>query len=96
VEGLFADAFLTAHFHNGLSDLLGFPQNADLLFCRIPFRFHLSGSFLWAQTNFSSGTVQVISTRVMKKLEIESVAELVRFCQKAGIEPVKIKDPDLI
>jgi len=36
---------------------VGLEQAVDVSVCRIPFRFHLSGSFLWAQTNFSSGTV---------------------------------------
>jgi hypothetical protein len=62
MEGLFANPFLATNLHDGLVSLLGFPQDADLLFSCIPFRFHLSGFFLWAQANFSSGTVQFIST----------------------------------
>jgi hypothetical protein len=62
VKGLLADSFFPTHLHYGLAGLLSLPQDADLLLSRISFRFHLSGSFLQAQTNFPSGTVQAIST----------------------------------
>jgi len=40
-----------------------------------------------AELNISEETVKIHRGRVMKKLEIESVAELVRLCEKAGIPP---------
>jgi len=40
-----------------------------------------------AELTISEETVKIHRGRVMKKLEIESVAELVRLCEKAGIPP---------
>ena len=37
----------------------------------------------------SEDTVKIHRRRVMQKLELRSVAELVRFCEKAGIAPVE-------
>jgi len=34
-------------------------------------------------------TVKIHRSRIMEKLEIESVAELVRLAEKAGIEPAE-------
>jgi len=38
-----------------------------------------------AELNISEETVKIHRGRVMKKLEVESVAELVRLCEKSGI-----------
>ena len=40
-----------------------------------------------AELNISEETVKIHRGRVMKKLGVESVAELVRLCEKAGIPP---------
>jgi FixJ family two-component response regulator len=40
-----------------------------------------------AELTISEETIKIHRGRVMKKLEIESVAELVRLCEKAGIPP---------
>jgi FixJ family two-component response regulator len=37
------------------------------------------------ELSISKETVKIHRGRVMKKLEIDSVAELVRLCEKAGI-----------
>jgi len=39
------------------------------------------------ELDISEETIKVHRGRVMQKLEIVSVAELVRFCEKAGITP---------
>jgi FixJ family two-component response regulator len=41
------------------------------------------------ELDISEETVKIHRGRVMKKLEIVSVAELVRFCEKAGIAPAE-------
>jgi FixJ family two-component response regulator len=41
------------------------------------------------ELDISEETVKIHRGRVMQKLEIVSVAELVRFCEKAGIAPAK-------
>jgi len=40
-----------------------------------------------AELDISEETVKIHRGRVMQKLGVESVAELVRLCEKAGIEP---------
>jgi len=40
-----------------------------------------------AELDISEETVKIHRGRVMHKLEVESVAELVRLCQKCGIDP---------
>jgi FixJ family two-component response regulator len=40
-----------------------------------------------AELGISEETVKIHRGRVMKKLEVESVAELVRLCENAGIPP---------
>ena len=40
-----------------------------------------------AELSISEETAKIHRGRVMRKLQIESVAELVRLCEKAGIEP---------
>ena len=40
-----------------------------------------------AEQDISEGTVKIHRGRVMRKLQIESVTDLVRLCEKAGIEP---------
>ena len=40
-----------------------------------------------AELGISEETVKIHRGRIMKKLEVESVAELVRLCEKAGIPP---------
>jgi FixJ family two-component response regulator len=42
-----------------------------------------------AELGISEETVKIHRGRVMQKLGIESVAELVRLCEKAGIEPAQ-------
>jgi FixJ family two-component response regulator len=42
--------------------------------------------------DISEKTVKVHRGRVMEKLGIDSVAELVRLTEKAGIEPVQVSD----
>jgi FixJ family two-component response regulator len=42
-----------------------------------------------AELDIAEDTVKVHRGRVMRKLGISSVAELVRFCEKAGIAPAK-------
>ncbi len=42
-----------------------------------------------AEMNISEETVKIHRGRVMQKLGIVSVAELVRICEKAGVEPAK-------
>ena len=42
---------------------------------------------IYPELSISEETVKIHRGRVMKKLEIESVAELVRLCEKAGIPP---------
>ena len=42
--------------------------------------------------NISEKTVKVHRGRVMEKLGIDSVAELVRLCEKAGIESAQVSD----
>ena len=41
------------------------------------------------ELGISEETVKIHRGRVMHKLEIESVAELVRLCEKSGIEPAE-------
>jgi FixJ family two-component response regulator len=41
----------------------------------------------------SEKTVKVHRGRIMEKLGIDSVAELVRLADKAGIEPAQVSDP---
>ncbi len=43
--------------------------------------------------DISEKTVKVHRGRVMEKLGIDSVAELVRLADKAGIEPAQVSDP---
>jgi len=40
--------------------------------------------------NISEKTVKVHRGRVMEKLAVDSVAELVRLAEKAGIEPAAV------
>ena len=40
-----------------------------------------------AEQDISEGTVKIHRGRVMRKLQIESVIDLVRLCEKAGIAP---------
>ncbi len=42
-----------------------------------------------AEMNISEETVKIHRGRVMQKLGIVSVAELVRICERAGVEPAK-------
>jgi FixJ family two-component response regulator len=42
-----------------------------------------------AEMDISEGTVKIHRGRVMQKLGIVSVAELVRICERAGVEPAK-------
>jgi FixJ family two-component response regulator len=42
-----------------------------------------------AELDISEETVKIHRGRVMEKLEIDSVAELVRLCEKAGIAPAE-------
>jgi FixJ family two-component response regulator len=42
-----------------------------------------------AEMDISEETVKIHRGRVMQKLGIVSVAELVRICEKAGAEPAK-------
>ena len=44
-----------------------------------------------AEMSISEETIKIHRSRLMHKLEIVSVAELVRLCQKAGIEPARIE-----
>ncbi len=54
----------------------------------------LNKQIAW-ELGITEDTIKIHRHRVMKKLQIVSVAELVRFCLKAGIQPVEIKDPQL-
>ena len=45
------------------------------------------------ELDISQETVKIHRGRVMQKLGIESVAELVRICEKAGIAPAKFRNP---
>jgi FixJ family two-component response regulator len=54
----------------------------------------LNKQIAW-ELGITEDTVKIHRHRVMKKLKIESVAELVRFCAKAGVEPVQIQDAEL-
>ena len=45
---------LLAHLHD-VPAAVGFPQNADLLFRRVPFAFHGPGFFLKPRTNIATG-----------------------------------------
>jgi FixJ family two-component response regulator len=40
-----------------------------------------------ADLGISEETVKIHRGRVLQKLQIESVTDLVRLCEKAGIEP---------
>jgi FixJ family two-component response regulator len=42
-----------------------------------------------AELSIAEDTVKIHRGRVMQKLEIVSVAELVRLCEKAGIPPAE-------
>jgi len=48
-----------------------------------------------AEMSISEETIKIHRSRLMHKLEIVSVAELVRLCQKAGIEPASIEGKKL-
>ena len=54
----------------------------------------LNKQIAW-ELGITEDTVKIHRHRVMKKLQLVSVAELVRFCLKVGIQPVEIKDPQL-
>jgi FixJ family two-component response regulator len=41
------------------------------------------------ELGISEDTVKIHRGRVMHKLEIESIAELVRLCEQSGIEPAE-------
>ena len=45
------------------------------------------------ELDISQETVKIHRGRVMQKLGIVSVAELVRFCEKAGIAPAEFRNP---
>ena len=45
------------------------------------------------ELGISDETVKIHHGRVMQNLGIESVAELVRLCEKAGIEPTQPRRP---
>ena len=45
-----------------------------------------------AQLGIAEDTVKIHRGRVMQKLGVLSVADLVRLCQKAGIAPAEPKD----
>lgn len=47
------------------------------------------------EMSISEETIKIHRSRLMHKLEIVSVAELVRLCQKAGIEPAGIDENKL-
>ena len=47
------------------------------------------------EMSISEETIKIHRSRLMHKLEIVSVAELVRLCQKAGIEPANIEGKTL-
>ena len=46
-----------------------------------------------AALDISEETVKIHRGRVMQKLGIVSVAELVRLCEKAGVEPAEVREP---
>ena len=46
-----------------------------------------------AELGIAEDTVKIHRGRVMQKLEILSVAELVRLCEKAGIPPAETQNP---
>jgi FixJ family two-component response regulator len=45
------------------------------------------------ELGIAEDTVKIHRGRVMQKLEIASVAELVRLCEKAGIPPADPQNP---
>jgi two-component system response regulator FixJ len=45
-----------------------------------------------AELGISEETVKIHRGRVMQKLQIESVTDLVRLCEKAGISPAQPQD----
>ena len=45
-----------------------------------------------ARLGIAEKTVKLHRGRVMQKLEITSVAELVRFCAAAGVQPTRVTD----
>ena len=47
-----------------------------------------------AELGISEETVKIHRGRVMQKLNIVSVAELVRLCERAGIAPASSDDSD--
>ena len=92
MEGLLADAFLPAYIHDGFTGPFGIPKNADLLLCIV--LISLSGSFISAQTNFSSGPVFVISTRrnfvLVRRLGEDSVDQVTVHIGKAKVAPLEL------
>lgn len=51
----------------------------------------LNKQIAW-ELEITEDTVKIHRHRVMKKLKLESVAELVRFCMKAGVKPAETRD----
>ena len=62
-------------------------------------RYIISGRLnkvIAAELNISEKTVKVHRARVLKKMQVHSVAELARICTLVGLEPTARKDPQRV